>query len=202
MKPTLFVGKRLETGAQITNEADLALASAVLARDRKATARFVALHSDAVYRFVWRRLAPRADEVDDLVQDIFLAGWRALDNYKGASTLEAWVLGIARHKVEDYYRRILAGPIGSENLEGDSPSVAIDSLLDEALDDQRQAEHAAAVLSRMQYNYAILLKWRYWDDRPAREMATAMGKTEKAVERMLARARKQFAAMWLDTKGR
>jgi RNA polymerase sigma factor (sigma-70 family) len=160
------------------------------------------MHSDTVYRFVWRRLAPRVDEVDDLVQDIFLASWRALENYKGASPLQVWVLGIARHKVEDYYRRILGTPIGSESLEGDSPTLGIDSVLDEALDDRRQAEHAGAVLSRMQYEYAILLKWRYWDDRSAREMAAAMGKTEKAVERMLARARKQFAAMWLDTEGR
>lgn len=190
----------METGTQITNEVDLAMAAAVLARDRKATARFVALHSDAVYRFVWRRLAPRVDEVDDLVQDIFLASWRALENYSGASTLEAWVLGIARHKVEDYYRRILARPIASENPDEDSSAVSIDSVLDESLDGRRQAEHAAAVLSRMQYDYAILLKWRYWDDRSAREMAAAIGKTEKAIERMLARARKQFAAVWRDAK--
>jgi RNA polymerase sigma-70 factor (ECF subfamily) len=190
----------LKTGEQVANDADLALASAILARDRKATERFVALHSDAVYRFVWRRLAPRVDEVDDLVQDIFLASWRALESYSGTSTLESWVLGIARHKVEDYYRRVLSGPIGSENLDGDFPAVAVDSVLERALDRDKQAGHAATVLSRMQYEYAMLLKWRYWDERPTREMAAATGKTEKAIERMLARARKQFAAMWVDAK--
>jgi DNA-directed RNA polymerase specialized sigma24 family protein len=53
--------------------AERELVGAVLRKDRKATARFVAEYTDGVYAYVRHRLAPRADLVDDLVQDVFLA---------------------------------------------------------------------------------------------------------------------------------
>src|SRR5260221_9423895 len=41
---------------------------------------------------------------EDLVHEVFLAAWEGLPGYQGSGPLRAWVLGIARHKVEDYYR--------------------------------------------------------------------------------------------------
>jgi DNA-directed RNA polymerase specialized sigma24 family protein len=33
---------------------------------------------------------------------VFLAALASLGNFRGASSLKSWLLGIARHKVEDY----------------------------------------------------------------------------------------------------
>lgn len=95
-----------ETGE---NQADLdcVLVAAVLRKDRKATAEFVARYSDCVYRYIRARLSPRLDLVDDTVQETFLAAWEHLSTYRGTSPLQSWLLGIARHKVEDYYRSVL-----------------------------------------------------------------------------------------------
>jgi DNA-directed RNA polymerase specialized sigma24 family protein len=38
--------------------------------------------------------------------------------------------------------------------------------------------------------------WRYWEEASAREMAAKTGKTEKAIERLLARARVEFRERW------
>src|SRR5262249_46949550 len=94
-----------ETGHGVND--DVALVTAVLQRDRKATAEFVNTCTDAVYSFIRRRLSPRHDLVDDLVQEVFIAAWESLNSFRGTSPLRAWLLGIARHKVEDYYRRLL-----------------------------------------------------------------------------------------------
>src|SRR5215470_10837008 len=59
-------------------EDDVALVTAVLQRDRKATAEFVNAYTDAVYSFIRRRLSPRHDLVDDLVQEVFIAAWENL----------------------------------------------------------------------------------------------------------------------------
>ena len=48
---------------------DVALVTAVLRKDRKATAEFVNIYTDAVYSFIRHRLSPRQDLVDDLVQE-------------------------------------------------------------------------------------------------------------------------------------
>jgi DNA-directed RNA polymerase specialized sigma24 family protein len=40
--------------------------------------------------------------------------------------------------------------------------------------------------------------WRYWEQRSIREIAAAIGATEKSIERMLARARARFKELWLE----
>ncbi|MBI4910249.1 MAG: RNA polymerase sigma factor [Acidobacteria bacterium] len=183
------------------HQIDLELAAAILARDRKATARLVELHADAVQRYIWRRLAPRTDPVDDLVQEVFVAAWKALRTYSGDASLQTWLLGIARNKVEDHYRRTLAAPLESIESEDDATwSVDLPDMTT-GLEQEQQAEHAARVLTSLPEAYAAALRWRYWDGRTAREMAAASGRTEKAVERLLARAREQFKARWLEMKG-
>jgi len=94
-----------ESSAGASELSDRDLVTEVLRKDRKATAEFVARYSDHVYAYVRRRLIPRADLAEDLVQEIFLAAWENLDKFRGDSPLRSWLLGIARHKVEDYYRR-------------------------------------------------------------------------------------------------
>jgi RNA polymerase sigma-70 factor (ECF subfamily) len=82
---------------------DKRLVAEVLAKDHKATAEFVVLCADAVYPFVRRRLMPNTASVDDLTQEILLTAWQNLEGFRGDSRLRTWILGITRHKVEDYY---------------------------------------------------------------------------------------------------
>ena len=181
---------------QETRSPDLELASAILARDRKATARLVEMHTDSVHRYVWKRLTPRVEMVDDIVQEVFLAAWRGLKSYTGAAPLRNWLLSIARNKVEDHYRRTLGGMLTALEAEDEMADLAPSTDLESALDAARQARRAAAVLSSLPYEYAIALRWRYWEGRSAREMSEVSGRSEKAVERLLARARTKFKAHW------
>jgi RNA polymerase sigma-70 factor, ECF subfamily len=176
-------------------QSDLELASAIVARDRKATARLVEMHSDEVHRYVWRRLTPKIDSVDDLVQEVFVAAWRGIRNYSGESPLRTWLLGIARNKVEDHYRKTLSLILVDLESEGESlaaPSVDLVAGIDASVD----AGRAARILASMPPEYSTALRWRYWEARSAREMAAASGRSEKAVERLLARARERFKTMW------
>lgn len=179
-------------------DADLKLARAILARDRKATARFVDLHAEKVHAYVWRRLSPKVETVDDIVQEIFLASWRSLSTYSGESPLEAWLLAIARFKVEDHYRRVLSHPLAAFEQEMDSPQLSVSPTFDSDLDQGRDIQRAAAVLDQLPYEYALVLRWRYWQEESVRNMASLSGRTDKAIERMLARAREKFKQRWLQ----
>ena len=178
---------------------DLALVAAVLLRDRKATADFVNTYTDLVYSYVRRRLIPRYDLVDDLVQDVFLAAWENLGSFRATSSLRGWMLGIARHKVEDYYRMLLraAQPVDSDSGE-EAAAAQID--MEAIADVERSEERARKVLKDLPEHYSAALQWRYWERRSARDMAEATGRTEKAVERLLSRARDQFRRRWLNER--
>ena len=183
-----------ETGHGVND--DVALVTAVLQRDRKATAEFVNTYTDAVYSFIRRRLSPRHDLVDDLVQEVFIAAWENLDSFRGVSPLRAWLLGIARHKIEDHYRRLLQS---AQSLEPEAAEELPASELDmEAIADRKRTEQRARqVLEELPEHYSVALQWRYWEKRSARQMAEATGRSEKAIERLLARAREQFRKRWL-----
>jgi RNA polymerase sigma-70 factor (ECF subfamily) len=178
----------------VSPSGDEALVAKVLERDRKAAARLVSIHADAVHAYVARRLAPRRDLVDDLVQDVFLTGLDRLHTYQGSSPLRAWLLGIARHKVEDHYRDQLRRPLSLDD-EPQEP-VAEEPPIEELLDREDAAVRTRHVLRRLPEPYALALLWRYWENRSARDIAASTGKTEKAVERLLARARSRFRTLW------
>jgi len=175
--------------------ADLALVEAVLRKDRKATAEFVETYTDAVYSFIRRRLNPREDLVDDLVQDVFVAAWENLVSFRGSSSLRSWLLGIARHKVEDHYRRLLQD---AHPLDADVAAILPDRSpgVEAVADRERIEQQTRKVLEEMPQHYSVALLWRYWERKSAREVAEATGRSEKAVERLLARAREQFRRRW------
>jgi len=175
---------------------DGALAAAVLRADRKAMAEFVAHCADCVYGYVRSRLAPRYDQVDDLVQEIFLAAWKNLPQYRGEGALLGWVMGIARHKVEDYYRQYLRVPEPLEEAEPSTDGLAQLPDLEQLLDRDQLRRRIQQVLQRLPEAYRLALIWRYWEKASAREMAAKTGKTEKAIERLLARARAEFRERW------
>jgi RNA polymerase sigma-70 factor (ECF subfamily) len=173
------------------------LVRAVLQRDRKATAEFVARYADPVYSYIRRRLFPRADLVDDLVQDVFVSALESLGTYAGASSLRTWLLGIARHKVEDHYRDCLKQPLPLSEVEAqiEVPGQAHVEY-DELLDREKRDARIQQVLASVPDAYRAVLLWRYWEKRSAREMAARCGRTEKAVEWLLARARHEFRRRW------
>ncbi|MGI8771728.1 MAG: RNA polymerase sigma factor [Acidobacteriaceae bacterium] len=183
-------------GKTIANVADIRLVAEVLRKDRKATAEFVERFADCVYSYVRGRIMPRAGEVEDLVQEVFLAAWHDLEKFRGEADLQHWLLGIARHKIEDYYRRRLRQP--------EAPDWAEDALVeadfvpryDEQLDRAVIQKKIHRILAKLPVLYGLVLLWRYTEQRSAQEMAQLTGKSGKAIERMLARARNQFRKEW------
>jgi len=178
----------------IGTETDLDLARAVLRRDRKASADFVQLYSDPVYRYVRFRLQPRYESVDDLVQEVFLTAWKSLAKYEGTSPLRVWILGIARHKVQDHYRNVLRNvqfPDEADDWKSD------DLPLETLIASRQSGQHVQQVLALLPEDYRTVLLWRYWEKRSAEMIATEIGRTAKAVERLLARARQKFREEWL-----
>jgi len=69
-------------------------------------AAFVRLHGAFVgaVRSVVLVRTPFGD-VDDLVQDVFLAAWERLDELRDPAAFGGWILQIARHRVTDHLRR-------------------------------------------------------------------------------------------------
>jgi RNA polymerase sigma-70 factor (ECF subfamily) len=176
---------------------DRDLIAGVLAKDRKATGEFVARCADWLYPFIRRRLVPRAEQLEDLVQEIVLAAWQALPKFRGEAGLRSWVMGIARHKLDDYYRKRIDEIELSEDEESTCEPASFPEL-EQHVDAITMREKVQKVLTLLPEAYALALIWRYRDENSIREMAQLAGKSEKAMERLLARARENFRRRWSD----
>lgn len=70
--------------------------------DREAFDALAELHREGLKSFLLNRID--AAEIDDVIQDVFLAAWRALPGYDGRSQFRTWLFAIAFNKVRDHYR--------------------------------------------------------------------------------------------------
>lgn len=180
----------------VPEPSDVQLVLEVLRKDRKATADFVNRHADHVYGYVRRRLIPHTEFVDDLVQEVFLAAWENLEKFRGESSLRSWLLGIARHKVEDHYRKRLRDIQVPGEEDEPVPEPVDTHSVEEAIEQEQAVKRTKEILASLPEDYSIVLLWRYWEKRSLNEIAAKTGKTEKAIERLLARAREQFKRKW------
>jgi RNA polymerase sigma factor (sigma-70 family) len=140
---------------------------------------------------------PAVQVVEDLMQEIVVAAWQGLPKFRGDSGLRPWVLGIARHKVEDFYRRRLrALEVQQDDESSWEPTVL--PMIEEQIDAALRQEKVQKTLATLPEAHRLALLWRYRDNASLREMAELTGKTEKAIERLLARARDNFRKRWTD----
>lgn len=171
----------------------------VLLGDRKAIAVFIDRYSDAVFAFISRRMDDRA-AIEDVCQEVFLVAWSQLSAFQANASLKTWLCAIAQNKVADFYRRqIRELPLEEEwewrdAISLNAPWVGVEQEFDQRLLDQR----IRLTMLQLPEGYRAMLRWRYWDERPLREIASQTGKTIKSVERILARARLAFAAKWKE----
>jgi RNA polymerase sigma-70 factor, ECF subfamily len=155
---------------------------------------FYRAHFDRVYSFVYYRVGGSAADAEDVTQETFVAALRDLDRFEGRSTLQTWLLGIAKNKAHEKLRdRGRSMPAPSDALRQ-----AIDSL--EASDVPSDVTHAeetarlvGAALAELPEHYRAALSHKYVRGLTLQQMAEAEQCSAKAVESKVQRARRAFA---------
>ena len=66
-------------------------------------ATWVDQYGDVMLNYALARVG-RRDLAEDLVQETFLAAWRARDSFDGRSQRGTWLVGILRRKIADHFR--------------------------------------------------------------------------------------------------
>jgi len=85
---------------------DSSIAARAARGDGGAFAEIVAAHQGRVARLV-HRLLGWPDDVDDVVQDVFVAALRNLSRFRGDASLSTWLLTIAVNQCRSHQRRQL-----------------------------------------------------------------------------------------------
>jgi RNA polymerase sigma-70 factor (ECF subfamily) len=164
------------------------------AGDRAAFDVIVRRHQAAVYRFA--RAATRSREAaEDLLQETFLAAWRAAASYRAEASLRTWLLTIARHAAwRERDRRgrepVDAHPVDVLGLQAGWGQVDPEDL---AMSAERRARLAAA-LDRLDPDDRTVIVLRDLEELTGEEAAAVLGIGVAAMKSRLHRARLRLAA--------
>lgn len=83
---------------------DTALIERVVAGEREAFDALYDRYLPRVYGYVRKRVSNRAD-IEEAVQDVFIAIFSCLDSFRGDAPFAAWVLGVARRTVANRFKK-------------------------------------------------------------------------------------------------
>jgi RNA polymerase sigma-70 factor (ECF subfamily) len=170
------------------------LTALTLAGRTSAFAELMQRYREPIYRIVVGNVGD-ADEALDLVQESFVAAWRALARYDPERPMRAWLTTIALNKCRDWSRRRAVRRLFARALPLDAAErIAEDraSPHDEA-QDRAELGRVARAVADLPAALREVLVLRTLEGHGQAEAAALLGITEKAVETRLRRARLRLA---------
>jgi RNA polymerase sigma-70 factor, ECF subfamily len=132
---------------------------------------------------------------EDLTAETFMAAAAAVQRAEPTEISVPWIVGVARHKLVDHWRRRarderLAAQVAGVTREADDPW---DAHLD--------AMDAKALLARLGAHHRAALMLRYVDGLPVAEVALQLDRTVHATEALLVRARIAYRKLYESAEG-
>jgi RNA polymerase sigma-70 factor (ECF subfamily) len=166
--------------------AELELAQRCAAGDRGAQHAFFIQQRAQVHRTLFRVLGTNR-QIEDLIQETFIAAFRSLGSFRGESSLNTWIDTVATRVV---YRHLSRREPRPQHLQ------AIAALTSPAPDPERQASarealrRLYAVLDRVDAKLRIAYTLHVIDDRPIKQVARITRASSLAVKNRIWRARR------------
>lgn len=149
-----------------------------------------------VFRYLHARCGNRA-VAEDLTADTFLAAVGQIDRNGVERVTTAWLIGIARHKLIDHWRRTARRPRTTQLQETTVDRDAIGSINgEETWDAVLERQQVGSVMQALGPHHRSALVLRYFDGLPVPEVADHLGRTVDATETLLVRARRRFRTIY------
>lgn len=155
----------------LPGETDRDLVTKALQGNQKAFRDLVERYHSTAYAVV-RGVLGDSDEVEDVLQNVYIKIYRGLAGFRGESRLSTWIYQIARNEaINAARRRRPEGPSVDDVVlpagEAGNP---------EAVYGQRElGRRMEAAMAGLEENYRMALELRYMGERSYEEIAEAMG---------------------------
>lgn len=175
---------------------DLALLEGWCAGDASAGNSLFKRHFETVYRFFDRKTD---GDIDELVQETFLACVRSRDTFRRQSSFRTYLLAIARHTLFGYWRRR-----SREVATLDFEEISVASLSTSAGGRIARREERARLLKALRalpLDQQLLLELHYWEELEREDLAEVFDIELATTRSRLFRARQALRELLADAAG-
>ncbi len=184
----------------MVEHADKELVARLLDGDRRSFDAFFHTYYLRLYRFALVRLDHDHDLAEETAQVVLCQAISKMATYRGEASLYAWLCTFCRHEISKQWKASKRAR-GNTALREDDPEIqaALESLLsatsyspDIALYQTEVSRLVKVTLDNLPALYADTLESKYVHGLSVREIAKRIGKSSKATESILTRARNAF----------
>ena len=166
--------------------ADEALIALIRRRDQQAYACFLRRHLDGVHRYLLRLTGSRADS-EELSQEVFLRVWQKAHTFKARQGKPTtWLYRIAHNLCVDLFRK--RGGAAESELPAELPDPSASA--EQQLTSDRAWHHFQQVLEQLPHTQRAALMLCQVQGFSNKEAAQILGVGVRAIESLLARARR------------
>jgi RNA polymerase sigma-70 factor (ECF subfamily) len=177
-------------------DGDRRILGRVASGDRDALAELYARFGGTLFRYLLQ-LTNERGLAEEVLQDTLVGVWKSAGTFEGRSSVQTWLIGIARRQAHNTLRRRSLPRADVEELDvlaasGPDPE-------DAALAEAERAEVAAAI-RWLSPAHREILTLAFVDDLSYSEMATIVGVPEGTIKSRLSNAKRSLRALLQDGK--
>jgi len=178
----------------MSDDAQRSLVHELRMRDRQAWARAYDRHANDVFTFIAHLLHGDTSTGEEIHQETWLAALGSIDAFDSKrGELRAWIFGIARRRVALHFRR--RHRAGREVVDDGVIAETIDDasiLPDDVVGAIERSDAVRAALAELGAEARGALLGKYVHGQSVNELAQQLGRSPKAVESLLSRARERM----------
>ena len=149
---------------------------------------------DEIYQYVFLRTGMSKVLAEDMTQEIFVDVFKGISSFRRLSSERTWIYKIAQNKLNDFYRKQYRSKFEMINFDTiqyeqfEDPSQDIQELMIKSF----EREKVQSCLDGLLEQYKIVLILKYIDEKRVKDIASILGKSPKAIESILQRAKNAF----------
>jgi len=147
-------------------------------------------YSDLLFAYILHRLNNQREVATEIWQESWVVFIEKINDFQFKSSIFTWLCAIAKNKISDYYRITNKHELFQNNSKQNF-DIASEEFDTEVIDAEIQAK-VIAVLANLATEYRYLLAAKYIENKSIDEISNEIGKSYKATESMLTRARESF----------
>lgn len=174
-------------------------------REHDKEKRFITIYQayiDEIYQFIFARSGFEPTIAEDITQDIFIDVLNGLDRFRGLCSERTWIYKIARNKLNDHYRRQYRQNIDVCAIDEAEPVADSAQNIELQMEKTFENRFVRGCLDKLPIQYRLALIMKYVNDLSIKQMAEIAGKSPKAMESMLHRAKDAFIKEYKSSRER
>ncbi|MDB5188501.1 MAG: subfamily polymerase sigma factor, polymerase sigma-70 factor, subfamily [Candidatus Nomurabacteria bacterium] len=145
-------------------------------------------------RYIRRRSLATSDDIEDLLQNIFIKVYRNLNDYDTTLLFSSWIYRIAHNEMIDWYRREKRR--ATLSLDDDAQDIVTKLMSDDDLttrfSNEEQKKYIINTLNGLDEKYKEILLLRFFEEKSYEEIADILKIPAGTVAVRINRAKKQL----------